>query len=59
LKTGLTILDLNGQPITTCLDIDDIFATFRRDPAHPKRTAFVASKNPALAEQVVRLLNRK
>src|ERR1039457_643279 len=42
LKTGLTILDLSGKPITTCLDIDDIFASFRRDPKHPKRTPFVA-----------------
>ena len=59
LKTGLTILDLKGNPITTHLDIDDIFATFRRDPKHPKRTPFVASKDPALAEQVVRLLKRQ
>lgn len=58
-KAGLTILDLNGNPITTRLDIDDIFAAFRRDPRHPKRTPFVAAKNPALAEQVVKLLNRK
>jgi myo-inositol-1(or 4)-monophosphatase len=59
LKTGLTILDLSGKPITTRLDIDDIFAAFRRDPQHPKRTPFVASMDPALAEQVVRLLKRQ
>ena len=58
LKTGLTILDLSGKPITTHLDIDDIFAAFRRDPKHPKRTPFVAAKDPALAEQVLRLLTR-
>ena len=58
LKTGLTIVDLSGKPITTCLDIDDIFATFRRDPKRPKRTPFVAAKDPALAEQVVRLLKK-
>ena len=58
LKTGLTILDLSGKPITTCLDIDDIFAVFRRDAKHPKRTAFVAAKDPALAEQVVGLLRK-
>ena len=58
LKTGLTILDLSGKPITTCLDIDDIFAAFRRDSKHPKRTAFVAAKDPALAEQVVGLLRK-
>jgi len=59
LKTGLTILDLSGKPITTRLDIDDIFAAFRRDPKHPRRTPFVAAKDPALAEQVVRLLKRQ
>ena len=59
LKTGLTILDLSGKPITTHLDIDDIFATFRRDPKHPKRTPFVAAKDPALAEQVLKLLKTK
>ena len=58
LKTGLTILDLNGKPITTRLDIDDIFATFRKDPQHPRRTPFVAAKNPALAEQAVKLLRK-
>jgi myo-inositol-1(or 4)-monophosphatase len=58
LKTGLTILDLNGNPITTRLDIDDIFATFRKDPQHPRRTPFVAAKNPALAKQAVNLLRK-
>ena len=59
LKTGLTILDLSGKPITTRLDIDDIFAAFRRDPKHPRRTPFVAAKDPALAEQVLKLLKKK
>ncbi|HPA20399.1 MAG TPA: inositol monophosphatase family protein [Verrucomicrobiae bacterium] len=59
LKTGLTILDLDGRPLTAQLDIDDIFATFRRDPQHPKRTPFVAAKDPALANQILELLNRK
>jgi fructose-1,6-bisphosphatase/inositol monophosphatase family enzyme len=59
LKTGLTILNLDGNPITTQVDIDDIFAAFRCDPTNPKRTPFVAAKNPALAEQVVALLRRK
>jgi myo-inositol-1(or 4)-monophosphatase len=58
-KAGLTILDLNGKPLTTKLDIDKIFAAFRGDAQHPQRTAFVASKDPALAEQVLRLLKRK
>lgn len=59
LKSGLTILDLDGNPLTTKLDIDKIFATFRRDAQHPQRTPFVAAKDPALAEQVIRLLKRK
>jgi myo-inositol-1(or 4)-monophosphatase len=58
-KTGLTILDLSGKPITTRLDIDDMFASFRRYPQHPKRTPFVAAKDPALAKQVVKLLRGK
>ncbi|HEY5177283.1 MAG TPA: inositol monophosphatase family protein [Terriglobales bacterium] len=58
LKTGLTILDLNGNPITSKLDLDEIFAAFRKDARHPKRTPFVAAKNPALAEQVIRLLKK-
>ena len=56
LKTGLTILDLDGNPITSKLDLDDIFATFRRDPKQLKRMPFVAAKEPALAKQVVKLL---
>lgn len=56
LKTGLTILDPSGNPITSRLDLDDIFTTFRRDPKMPKRMPFVAAKEPALAEQVVKLL---
>jgi myo-inositol-1(or 4)-monophosphatase len=59
LKTGLTILDLSGNPLTTKLDIDRIFAAFRDDARHPQRTPFVAAKDPALAEQVLRLLKRK
>jgi hypothetical protein len=55
----LTILDLSGKPITTRLDIDDMFASFRRYPQHPKRTPFVAAKDPALAKQVVKLLRGK
>ena len=58
LKSGLTILDLSGQPITSKLDLDDIFAAFRKDPQRPKRTPFVAARDPALTRQVVELLNR-
>ena len=59
LKTGLTIVDLSGNPITSKLDLEDIIATFRRDPQHPKRMPFIAAKEPALAEQVLKLLQKK
>ncbi|MBU1692426.1 MAG: hypothetical protein KKC51_00515 [Verrucomicrobia bacterium] len=58
LKTGLTVLDLNGKPISLKLDLDEIFATYRRDPTHPQRMPFIASKDPGLAQQVVKLLKR-
>ena len=58
-KAGLKIIDLNGNPVTTRLDLDDIFATFRRDPKHPKRTPFIAAKELTLAEQVLKLLKQK
>ena len=58
LKTGLTIVDLSGNPITSKLDLEDIMATFRRDPQHPKRMPFIAAKEPALAEQVLKLLKK-
>jgi myo-inositol-1(or 4)-monophosphatase len=57
-KTGLTIVDLDGVPLTTRLDLDQIFAAFRRDARHPQRTPFVAAKDPALVEQVLKLLKR-
>ena len=59
MKTGLTILDLSGHPLTAKLDIDQVFTTFHSDAQHPQRTAFIAAKDPALAEQVLRLLKRK
>jgi myo-inositol-1(or 4)-monophosphatase len=59
LTAGLTVIDLNGNPITTRLDLDDIFHAFRCDSRHPKRTPFIATKEPALAEEVLRLLKQK
>ena len=59
LKTGLTILDLDGNPLTSRLEIDETLAAFRRDPKRPKRIPFVASKEAALAEQVLGLLQRE
>ena len=58
LKTGLTIVDLEGNSITSKLDLENIMATFRRDPAHPQRMAFIAAKEPALVENVVKLLKK-
>jgi fructose-1,6-bisphosphatase/inositol monophosphatase family enzyme len=59
LNAGLTILDLDGNPISTKVDIEDIFTSFRRDPQHPKRTPFIAARNPKMAEQVLKLLKKK
>ena len=57
LQAGLTIVDLDGAPLTTQLDIPDLFAAYRRDPQRPRRTSFVAAKEPALVEQTLGLLN--
>lgn len=37
---------------------NDVIAAFRKDAKHPKRTPFVAAKNPALVEQAIRLGSR-
>lgn len=58
LQSGLTILDLEGNPLPSKLAIDEIFSAFRDDSKHPKRTPFVAAKDPALARLVVGLLSR-
>ncbi len=55
-KAGLTILDLNGNKINCCLNIDDIFRTYRQDPKKPKRIPFVAAKSEKLARQIVGLI---
>ena len=55
-KAGLTILDLEGKPLTSQLDIPSVFSTWRANPKKPKRTKFVAAKEPALAEEIVGLL---
>ena len=47
---------MDGNPLTSRLDSDAIFAAFHRDSAHPQRTPFIAAKHPALAQQVVKLL---
>lgn len=58
LKTGLTIVDLSGNPITTKLDLEDIIANFKRNPQDPQRMPFIAAKEPALVEQVLKLLKK-
>jgi len=59
LKSGLTILDpRTGQPLYCKLDIDELFATYRRDPKNPQRTPFVAAGTETLARQIVVLLDR-
>jgi len=45
--------------VTSKLDLQDIIATFRRDPQRPKRMSFIAAREPALAEQVLKLLQKK
>ncbi len=56
-KAGLTMLDLEGNPIECKLDIDEIFNTYRNNPQKPKRTPFVAAKSEKLARQVIELLD--
>jgi myo-inositol-1(or 4)-monophosphatase len=57
-KAGLTILEPGtGQPLACRLDIDEIFATYRRNPKCPKRTPFVAANTEVLARQIVGLLD--
>ena len=55
-KAGLTLLDLEGNPLTSRLNIDSIFETYKKNPQNPERTSFVVAKNPRLARQVVELL---
>lgn len=55
-KAGLSILDMEGNPIETRLDIEEIFDTYRENPKKPKRTKFVAAKTETLARKVLALL---
>ncbi len=55
-KAGLTILDLDGNPLSSRIDIPSVFAAWKTDPKKPKRTKFVAAKDPALAHEIVELL---
>jgi len=55
-KAGLMIFDLHGKQISCCLDIEDIFETFKQDPKNPKRISFVAAENEKLAKQIISLI---
>jgi fructose-1,6-bisphosphatase/inositol monophosphatase family enzyme len=59
LKSGLTVIGLDGKPISSKLNLNEILATFHRDPKQAKRVPFIAAKEPALAEQVLKLLKLK
>lgn len=56
-KAGLTVLDLKGNPISSKLDIDEVFSKYRQDPKKPSRIRFVVAKEPVLAHKVVELIN--
>ncbi|MBE9581520.1 MAG: hypothetical protein IMF18_07875 [Proteobacteria bacterium] len=43
-KAGLTIIDLNGNLITSQLDLDEVFYAFRLDSKQPKRTPLYCSQ---------------
>lgn len=55
-QAGLTILDLDGRQLTSTIEIDNIFAAWRRDSKKPARTQFVAAKEASLARQILDLL---
>ena len=55
-KAGLTVLDLQGNRLSSRLKIDEIFQTYRDNPKKPQRTPFVVAKKSELANQVVELL---
>jgi len=55
-KAGLTILDLDGNRLTSRIDIPSVFSAWRKDSKKPKRTKFVAAKEPELAYEIVELL---
>ena len=56
-RAGLAILDMRGNTIETRLDLKEIFAQHRQDPANPSRTKFVAAKDASLAREVLRVLD--
>jgi myo-inositol-1(or 4)-monophosphatase len=57
-RAGLTILDLEGNRMTSRIDVDGVFAAYRKDSKNPKRIPFVAAKEEGLAREIVGLLRR-
>jgi len=57
-RAGLIILDLEGNRVTSRIDIPEVFAAYRRDSKKPKRIPFVAAKEESLAREIVGLLQR-
>jgi len=56
-KARLTVLDLDGSPLSGQIDVDAVFDAFENDSKKLPRQAFVAAKNPELAREVLRLLD--
>jgi myo-inositol-1(or 4)-monophosphatase len=57
-RAGLTILDLDGKPLTSRIDVPAIFAAYRKDPKRPMRIPFIAAKEESLAREIVDLIQR-
>ena len=57
-QAGLTLLDLDGNDLTSTVEIDNIFEAWKRDPKRPLRTKFVVAKEASLARQILGLLDR-
>jgi myo-inositol-1(or 4)-monophosphatase len=58
-QAGLTLLDLEGKELTSAVDIDEIFAAWKRDSRKPFRTKFVVAKEASLARQILGLLHTR
>lgn len=56
-QSGLTILDLDGKQLTSAVEIDNIFAAWKRDSKKPLRTQFVVAKEASLAREILSLLH--
>jgi myo-inositol-1(or 4)-monophosphatase len=57
-RAGITILNLDGDPLDSRIDIGGVFAAWKRDPKKPVRIRFVAAKEATLARQIIEFLRR-